>query len=277
MTATRSSLPPSTAVSPAPKTGSPFLAFGLDLVLAVVVVLVITIASIFVWGIYRGIALSKQAYEHGQVLNSSQIAYQIGQPGALAQILMALLGISAAAMLLYFWRRRATRQEILSSRAALTQTSTWGWTLLVTLGVFILTSTVTFVADFLGLKLVPTNRELMQQALEQIPLFSFVFAVLLAPAYEELLFRRVLFGRLLQAGWPRLGMLLSGSVFALAHEFPGISGNGIAGMVQLWLIYGAMGAAFAWLYKRTGTLWAPIAAHAINNMTALAALYWLGV
>ena len=37
-----------------------------------------------------------------------------------------------------------------------------------------------------------------------------------------------------------------------------------------------MGAAFAWLYQRTGTLWAPIAAHALNNAIALAALVFLG-
>lgn len=87
----------------------------------------------------------------------------------------------------------------------------------------------------------------------------------------------MLFGRLLAAGRPWLGIALSSAIFALVHEVPGISGNGPAAIAQLWLIYGSMGAAFAWLYWRTGTLWAPIAAHGINNATALAALYFFGV
>jgi membrane protease YdiL (CAAX protease family) len=42
----------------------------------------------------------------------------------------------------------------------------------------------------------------MQSAIARFPLFLVLFAVVLAPAYEELLFRRVLFGRLWKAGRP---------------------------------------------------------------------------
>lgn len=69
----------------------------------------------------------------------------------------------------------------------------------------------------------------------------------------------------------------SSLTFALVHEVPGISGNGVVAIAQLWLVYGGMGAAFAWLYWRTGTLWAPILAHGINNATSLAALYFFGL
>jgi uncharacterized protein len=101
--------------------------------------------------------------------------------------------------------------------------------------------------------------------------------VVLAPAYEELLFRRVLFGRLLAAGRPVLGIVLSSLAFALLHEIPGLSGNGVLAICQLWLVYGTMGAAFAWLYWRTGSLWAAILAHGLNNAIAMAALYWFGL
>jgi membrane protease YdiL (CAAX protease family) len=37
-----------------------------------------------------------------------------------------------------------------------------------------------------------------------------------------------------------------------------------------WLTYVFMGAAFALVYLRTLTLWAPIAAHALNNDVAQA-------
>ena len=102
------------------------------------------------------------------------------------------------------------------------------------------------------------------------PIFLALFGVLIAPAYEELLFRRVLFGRLWAAGRPWLGVALSSVAFAFLHEIPGTSGNSWQATGVLWLTYGFMGAAFALVYWRTRTLWAPIAAHALNNAVALA-------
>ncbi|KAG1279996.1 hypothetical protein G6F64_014552 [Rhizopus arrhizus] len=76
----------------------------------------------------------------------------------------------------------------------------------------------------------------MQNAIARFPLFLVLFAVVLAPAYEELLFRRVLFGRLWKAGRPWLGIILSSLAFALVHEVPGLSKNSLLGMLQLWLV-----------------------------------------
>ena len=73
-----------------------------------------------------------------------------------------------------------------------------------------------------------------------------------------------------------LGMILSGCAFALAHEAPGLNGNGAAATTLLLVVYAGMGVAFAWLYRRTGTLWAPIAAHALNNALALGAMQLAG-
>jgi membrane protease YdiL (CAAX protease family) len=41
---------------------------------------------------------------------------------------------------------------------------------------------------------------------------------------------------------------------------------------MLWLTYGFLGAAFAFVYWRTRTLWAAIGAHALNNAIALVLL-----
>jgi len=46
-------------------------------------------------------------------------------------------------------------------------------------------------------------------------------------------------------------MLMSSCVFAMAHT--------------LWLAAIVAGLLYAWLYKRTGKLWAPIVAHAVTN------------
>ncbi|AAM34897.1 conserved hypothetical protein [Xanthomonas citri pv. citri str. 306] len=225
----------------------------------------------------RGFGQVQAAKAQGLTPSPTEVMAAIGQPGVMVQLLTALVSTATPALLLYYWRRRATPAEQTASRAAARRASTWGWTALIAAAVFLLSNLVSVAASALGIKPVPTNLPLMKEALQQWPLALTLFAVIIAPAYEELLFRRVLFGRLLAAARPWLGIVLSGAIFALVHEVPGISGNGPAAIAQLWLVYGSMGAAFAWLYWRTGTLWAPIAAHGINNATALAALYFFGL
>ncbi len=256
---------------------APVLNFFLDALIALVILLVVSIAGGLVWGVLRGFQVVFEARSRGVEIDPAQVAHQLGQPGAMAQLLMALVSTGAAALVVYFWRRRASRAERQQSWAALRQPRTWGLAVLVAVGVFCFSTATGMLADRLDIKPVPTNLSLMSDLLAQWPLSAVLFAVLLAPAYEELLFRRVLFGRLLAAGRPVLGIVLSSLAFALLHEIPGLSGNGVLAICQLWLVYGAMGAAFAWLYWRTGSLWAAILAHGLNNAIAMAALYWFGL
>ncbi|KAB7768740.1 CPBP family intramembrane glutamic endopeptidase [Xanthomonas maliensis] len=265
-----------TQTVPAPL-GPVLLGFAIDVLIAVGLLLFLSVAGVALWGFVRGIVQMQALRAQGGTPTPAEVIAAVGQPGVLAQLATALVSTATPAILLYLWRRRASPAERAHSRAAVRRGRTWGWTALVAVAVFVLSNLVSVVASALGIKPVPTNLPLMEEAIRQWPLALLVFAVAIAPAYEELLFRRVLFGRLLAAGRPWLGIVLSSALFALIHEVPGISGNGPAAIVQLWLIYGAMGAAFAWLYWRTGTLWAPIAAHGINNATALAALYFFGL
>ncbi|MDC8639643.1 CPBP family intramembrane glutamic endopeptidase [Xanthomonas hortorum] len=271
-----------TTPAPASAAGKPrlfpaLLGFWIDVLIATGLLLTLSVAGFALWGAVRGFSHVQAAKAQGLTPSSAQIMAAIGQPGVLVQLLTALVSTATPAVLLYYWRRRATAGERAASRAAVRRASTWGWTGMIAVSVFVLSNLVSVAASALGIKPVPTNLPLMEEAIKQWPLALVLFAVVIAPAYEELLFRRVLFGRLLAAGRPWLGIALSSAIFALVHEVPGISGNGPAAIAQLWLIYGSMGAAFAWLYWRTGTLWAPIAAHGINNATALAALYFFGV
>ncbi|MBB3797027.1 MULTISPECIES: CPBP family intramembrane glutamic endopeptidase [Xanthomonas] len=273
---------PSPRPVPTPAAGTapllpPLLGFGIDVLIATGLLLSLSVAGFALWGVFRGVSAVQAAKAQGLTLSSSEIMATIGQPGVLVQLLTALVSTASPALLLYYWRRRATADEHRASRAAARRASTWGWTALIAVGVFLLSNLVSVAASALGIKPVPTNLPLMEEAIRQWPLALVVFAVAIAPAYEELLFRRVLFGRLLAAGRPWLGIALSSAIFALVHEVPGVSGNGPAAIAQLWLVYGGMGAAFAWLYWRTGTLWAPIVAHGVNNATALAALYFFGI
>ena len=84
-------------------------------------------------------------------------------------------------------------------------------------------------------------------------------ATLVVPLMEELFWRSLLLRWL--HGTPfhqidprRVGLravLLSSAVFALAHTE--------------WLAAFITGVIYAWLYRRTGSLWAPVIAHAVTN------------
>jgi uncharacterized protein len=89
--------------------------------------------------------------------------------------------------------------------------------------------------------------------------------VVLAPVFEELIFRGLLYGSLRArfGVWPALG--LSALVFALAH------GYGIAGFASVFV----SGALWAWSYERTRSLLPAMAAHAMNNAAVAATLLWL--
>jgi membrane protease YdiL (CAAX protease family) len=85
--------------------------------------------------------------------------------------------------------------------------------------------------------------------------YIFVFATLVAPLAEELLFRGILFPFVRDLGKPRLAFWGSAILFGAMH------GN-LAAFVPL-VCFGALLAA---LYLRTGNLLAPITAHALFNL-----------
>ena len=85
-----------------------------------------------------------------------------------------------------------------------------------------------------------------------------------APLLEEPLFRGIIF-RGLQSSIPTwAAMAISGFLFAIVHV-------NAASFIALWFL----GIAFAELYRRTGTLFAPMTAHALFNATNLALLPFL--
>ena len=96
--------------------------------------------------------------------------------------------------------------------------------------------------------------------------FAVAFAIVIAPVAEEMFFRGFLFHGL----WPRLGMwgaaLLSGLAFGAIH---------VTGVDKLGLVipFTAIGALFARLAARTGSLWNAIAAHLIFNSIGVLAYF----
>lgn len=105
----------------------------------------------------------------------------------------------------------------------------------------------------------------------------FVAGSLLAPFTEELFFRGYVFkSYLLRKGVGR-AYLLSAIAFALPHT-QAFSADPVQLIVQnipLWAPVIAMGVVLANLLHRSGSLVAPVTAHALNNAVALLAAYFV--
>jgi membrane protease YdiL (CAAX protease family) len=93
----------------------------------------------------------------------------------------------------------------------------------------------------------------------------FVLVAVLAPFCEEIFFRGAIFGSARAAGRSTAGAIISALLFALVHA-----------SLLLAPFYATFALVMCWLYARTGTLAAPIAAHMTLNGVACAAVVIAG-
>lgn len=83
--------------------------------------------------------------------------------------------------------------------------------------------------------------------------------VIMAPLAEETFFRGFIFAGLIRYVGPYAAMIISGAIFATFHVTSGDT-------VGLILPFTVVGAVFAWLYYRTGSIWPSIGAHLVFNL-----------
>jgi uncharacterized protein len=92
-----------------------------------------------------------------------------------------------------------------------------------------------------------------------------VLIIGVAPFTEEVFFRGFMFAGL-RRGLPfAAAALISAGLWGLFHY----TGPGTWGVV---LQLAAFGVILSWLYERTGSIWPPVAVHAVNNALAFAIL-----
>jgi membrane protease YdiL (CAAX protease family) len=95
-----------------------------------------------------------------------------------------------------------------------------------------------------------------------LTMVSLLEYVILAPVFEELVFRGLLFAILRRKFRFLPAALISAAIFGLAH------GYGVVGLVSVcW-----SGVLWAWIYEKTGSLGPSILAHAINNLLVCVAV-----
>ena len=89
-------------------------------------------------------------------------------------------------------------------------------------------------------------------------LLTFQALAFITPLTEEIFFRGFIFGGLLPRLGPWRAMVISALIFSAFHLSLGV-------LIPIFIT----GFLFAWLYWRTGSLWAAIGAHAGQNSLAL--------
>ncbi|MDB6021469.1 MAG: abortive infection protein [Pedosphaera sp.] len=90
-----------------------------------------------------------------------------------------------------------------------------------------------------------------------------VFAVVIAPLAEEILFRGVIFALFKKIGYPRIAFWGSALAFAAMHL-----------TVSIFLPLFVFGLVLAWLYDKTGNLLASLTAHAFFNAINLGLIFY---
>ena len=99
----------------------------------------------------------------------------------------------------------------------------------------------------------------------EVPALGIIFFCLIAPIYEEIIFRGMLFGGLRRKGFGFVGAaLLSAILFSVMHM-------NIAQGVNAFFL----GLLFALVYEATGNLSAAIMLHMINNIYVISFAEWL--
>lgn len=235
-------------------------AFAIDLVIVFATAFVVMLVCGVVWAVTQLV---------GQTSTGAGALQHAPAPGPLTDVVASFAGIGTAAFVLLFWRRRPSPEAWRRSLAAARQPVTWGLSVLAAAITAVLVAAIGLAAEAFGLHPDPSNDAVIRALIHEHPLLLWTFVVGFAPAYEEVLFRRGLFGRFAEAGRWRLGLAISAALFAFAHEIPGTGDGGVAAGLVLWAAYAVMGAVFAWVYRRTGTLWAAILAHALHNALSL--------
>lgn len=117
--------------------------------------------------------------------------------------------------------------------------------------------------ESLGVETVQDTVKLLQKSEDPLVLGLMAFAaVIAAPLCEEIVFRGYFYPVLKKFGGLRVAALCSALVFAAAH-------GSLTALLPLFIFGGVL----VFLYEKTGSLWAPIAAHfCFNGATVLVQL-----
>ncbi len=121
-----------------------------------------------------------------------------------------------------------------------------------------------FVAEKLSIELVIHNNNSVGSMVLQSPYLMLFVAIILAPITEEVLLRGLVFGSIAKSS-RAAAYIVSMLIFSFMHSWQFFFTNPVLEVLLGTLMYLPAAGALAWTYARAGTIWAPIALHAIIN------------
>lgn len=221
------------------------------------------------WGVAEvvqgvGAALALFLFLGLVVLGVLAVVYPADSLGIRASALVLSLALELGLFGTAWWltvRRFRVRWQALGFRAL---QSRWIWVPVATaIAGFVIVWVVLVFYSALGYDAQQDTSQLTERRV-LLPLAG-VMVVLAAPLAEETFFRGLVFGGLLKRFGFWRAALASGFMFGAAH----VTGPASAGLV---LPFTGIGAMFAYVYYRTGSLWASIGAHLVFNAVSFTLL-----
>ncbi len=106
----------------------------------------------------------------------------------------------------------------------------------------------------------PSNQNAVNEQTAQLPLWNDIFTVIIAPIFEELIFRGILMNYFFNKDnrlYNTISVIFSGIVFGFAHELS---------LDLNWIMYSLLGMALAFAYMWTRDIRYNIGLHMLNNL-----------
>ncbi|MBW8367276.1 MAG: CPBP family intramembrane metalloprotease, partial [Arenimonas sp.] len=234
----------------------PWRGFLIDCLLVVVLLIGLTLLLVVpIVMLHTGSAVGAAARP------SPEDAMAAAMPAITAAAIVAML---VTAVLVWWLRGR----PLVGSLARMASTPAYGLAITAGLVIQLGAQSWAWLLAQSGAGIQPSNAQPVTALLATAPWMAWLLVVVVGPFAEELLMRHVLLRRFAVAGHGAVGLVLTSLVFALLHE-PAPTGAGVTAWLGGLALYAGMGAAFGWVYLRTGRFRATFLAHAACNAAAL--------
>jgi membrane protease YdiL (CAAX protease family) len=128
------------------------------------------------------------------------------------------------------------------------------------------------ISSLFGAQSSSQNQELIESVASSRPLVMFATSVLLAPVFEEILFRGVIFGWAYEVN-PIFAHLLSGFLFGFLHIMDAVLSGNFGEFVQIFS-YFFMGCVLSFLYEKRNNIFVPIITHSLNNFISMILIFF---
>ena len=112
------------------------------------------------------------------------------------------------------------------------------------------------------------NQDIIEAGFGQFPVLYGFTAVIFAPLVEEIVFRGVLYQQFRNKKSYFVPMLISALSFGLIHTLPIFLQSGDPKELIFIIVYSAMGYFMVKAYEESGSIWAAIGVHFVNNLIA---------